>query len=163
MATTNEQVIGTLNHLLAICIGSVQRFRLAADVVTDGHLKSLLKQYSHQRERMASELRMEVRLLGGEPEGIYDLATPLGMPRFSYAKTDEEDRVIIAECERDEAVAVEAYRSALDDTNIPAELRKRLLHHSVQVREAHDRILALGATVVTGLTPNRSLNSSPSC
>ncbi|WP_447978217.1 PA2169 family four-helix-bundle protein [Candidatus Nitrospira bockiana] len=160
MATTNEQVIETLNRLLAVCKASEQGFRAAAEAVKENELRTVFKQYSHQRGRLASELRMEIRLLGGEPEMLNGIAMPTGLDRLVAASVREDEQAVLAECSRMEETVIQAFEKAMEDGNIPLELVIALRRQSAQVREAFDRItgLAKAAQTAPAVVGGPSLN-----
>lgn len=122
MITTNEQVIETFNRLLAVCKASEQAFRAAAQAVQDTELRTAFKQYSHQRARMASELRMEIRLLGGEPEILNGIAMPSAVVEVVTASTQMDEQAILLECEHMEEAVGHIFEEALGDSNMPFEL-----------------------------------------
>jgi uncharacterized protein (TIGR02284 family) len=151
MLTTNEQVIETLNRLIAVCKDGERELRSAAEAVKDSELRTLFKRYAHQRARLASELRMEVRLLGGEPDTVGITMPPIAT--MVPAATGEDEQTVIVLCEREEDAAVKAYQAAVADMNIPVELREALRRQYVQVREAYDRIHALEKTALAEPCP----------
>lgn len=143
MSTTNELVIETFNRLLAVCKASEQAFRVAAHSVQDSELRMAFKQYSHQRARMASELRMEIRLLGGEPEMLNGMIMPSALAEVVTASTHLDEQAILIECEHMEEAVSQIFEEALDDSNIPFELIVALRRQYAEVRLAIDRLHAL--------------------
>jgi uncharacterized protein (TIGR02284 family) len=149
MSTTNELVIDTFNRVLAICKASEQTFRIAAHAVQDTELRTVFKQYSHQRARMASELRMEIRLLGGEPGMLTGLTTPSALVDIiSPSRLDEQ--AILQECEHTEDAVSRIFEEALDDPNMPFELIIALRRQYGEVRLTIDRLHTLQRPLAAG-------------
>ncbi len=143
MSTTNELVIDTLNRLLAMCKIGEQAFRIAAHAVRDSELRTIFKQYSHQRARMASELRMEIRLLGGELEMLRNMAIPPALEGVVTASAQDDAQAILLECEHVEEAVNQTFEEALDDPNMPFELVIALRRQHGEIRHAADRLHAL--------------------
>lgn len=143
MITTNELVIETFNRLLAACKAGEQAFRVAARAVQDTELRTAFKQYAHQHARMASELRMEIRLLGGEPEMLNGLAIPAALSGVVTASALADQQAVLVECEHMEEAVIRLFEEALDDPNIPFELILALRRQYGEIRLAMDRLHSL--------------------
>src|SRR5436305_26090 len=122
MADRNDRVISTLNDLIETCKDGEAGYHWAADGVEDAELKSLFNRYAQQRAQFASELRSEVRHLGGDPEdsGSTGGALHRGWINVKSAVTGKDREAIISECERGEDAAVESYEEALKES-LPGE------------------------------------------
>lgn len=150
MLTTNELIIETFNRLLAVCKASEQAFRVAAHAVQDTELRTAFKQCSHQRARMASELRMEIRLLGGEPDMLSGMAMPSTLMEVVTASTRTDEQVILLECEHREEAVCHIFEEALGDSNMPFELITALRKQYGEVRLAVDRLHRLERPLTAG-------------
>ena len=141
---SNEEVISTLNNLIATCRDGQNGFQTAAGGVQNSELKTLFNAYSQQRARFVGELQDEVRRLGGDAEDQGSVAASLhrGWIDIKSAITGQDDNAILAECERGEDSAVANYSDALD-ADLPANVRSMLERQFSQVKSAHDRIRAL--------------------
>jgi uncharacterized protein (TIGR02284 family) len=144
MAARNDDMISTLNELIEICKDGENGFRSAAEGISDSELQSLFRSYSEQRALFASELRTEVRRLGGNPEKTGSVAGAMhrGWINIKSAVTGEDEAAIIAECERGEDAAVAAYEEALAK-DLSSEAKAVVRRQYAQVQQAHDRIRAL--------------------
>jgi len=156
MITTNELVIETFNRLLAACKGGEQAFRVAARAVQDSELRTAFKQYSHQHARMASELRMEIRLLGGEPEMLNGMAIPSALGGVVTASAQADQQAILVECQHMEEAVSRLFEEALDDSNMPFELIIALRKQYGEIRLAIERLHSLVHPVIVG-PPNAVL------
>jgi len=150
MVTTNELVIETFNRLLAACKAGEQAFRVAAHAVQDSELRTAFKQYSHQHARMASELRMEIRLLGGEPEMLNGMAIPSALAGVVTASGQADQQAILLECEHMEEAVSRLFEEALDDSNMPFELVIALRRQYGETRLAMDRLHGLERPLTAG-------------
>lgn len=150
MITTNELVIEAFNRLLAVCKAGEQAFRIAAHAVQDSELRTAFMQYSHQRARMASELRMEIRLLGGEPKMLDGMAMPPALAGVIAASAQGDEQAILLACEQMEAVASHLFEEALNDSNMPFELVIALRRQYGEIRFAMDRLHCLERPLTAG-------------
>lgn len=139
MATTNEQVIESLNRLLAVCTRCEHTFRVAAETVADGELKTIFKQSAYQRARLASELRMEIRQLGGEPEMLAAVDRADQKSPFS-AGARKKEAGVVTECQSMNRSVVTAFETALRDRNLPIELLLATRRQHDQVTETGERL-----------------------
>jgi uncharacterized protein (TIGR02284 family) len=137
----NEEVISTLNNLIATCRDGQRGFQTAAEGVTSGKLKELFYGYSQQRARFVGELQDEVRRFGGDPENSGSVAATLhrGWIDIKAAVTGRDDSAVVAECERGEDSAVSNYRAALN-VDLPGNVRQLVERQFAEVKEAHDRV-----------------------
>src|SRR5262245_13417243 len=117
MAIDKDDVISTLNGLIETCKDGQEGFKTAAEGVGDTSLKKLFYEYSQQRAQFVGELQSEVRNLGGDPEKSGSMAAALhrGWIDIKAAVTGKDDHAILAECERGEDSAVNAYQEALEN------------------------------------------------
>jgi uncharacterized protein (TIGR02284 family) len=140
----NEKIVSTLNDLIEICKDGQEGFQTASEGVTDTSLKSLFSQYSLQRGQFAGALQAEVSRLGGSPEkgGSVSGSIHRGWINLKSAVTGHDEAAIIAECERGEDSAKEAYEKALQET-LPADIRSLVMQQFGEVKDAHNRIRTL--------------------
>ena len=142
--TSTAQVISTLNNLIQICRDGEEGFQTAAGGVKGAGLSELFQDYARQRASFAGELRDEVRRLGGEPAEAGSITGSLhrGWMGLKAALTGEDERAVLAECERGEDSALAAYRAALG-VDMPASVRTMVERQFAEVREARERIRVL--------------------
>jgi len=148
----NDNVISTLNNLIETCKDGQNGFQTAAEGVKRSDLKSLFAEYALQRSKFAGELQTEVTRLGGDPENTGSVAATLhrGWINIKSAVTGADENAVIAECERGEDSAVSNYQDALNDQNLPADIRSIVERQYTQIKEAHDRVRALERATDTG-------------
>ena len=93
---------------------------------------------------MTTELQAEVRRLGGDPERSGSMAGALhrGWLDIKSVVTGKDDHAILAEAERGEDVAKNAYESALNEP-LPASAETLVEQQAVKIRQAHDDVRSL--------------------
>ncbi len=139
--------VDTLNNLIQTCRDGERGFRAAAERVDDPDARALFADYSSERREFASQLQEEVRRLGGSPRHGDSIAGELRRT-WMEIKDDvgRDDRLLIAEAERGEDVAVARYQQALDG-DLPPSSRILVERQYRQVQHAHDRVRALESHV----------------
>ena len=147
MATTNSDVVSTLNNLIETCKDGENGFRTAVDGIQKSDLRSLFNSYAQQRAQFAAELQAEVRRLGGDPEQTGSVAATLhrGWINIKSTVTGMDETAVLAACERGEDPAVKNYEEAMRE-NLPANVQTVVQRQYISIKEAHDRIRALRDT-----------------
>ena len=148
----NDKTISCLNNLIETCKDGQDGFRTAAESVSRPDLKTLFNTFSQQRAQFAAELQNEVRRLGGDPEKTGSVAASLhrGWIDIKSAVTGNDDNAVVSECERGEDAAVRNYEEALNDDDLPENLRDVVRGQFAAVKEAHDRVRNLERATSAG-------------
>ena len=135
----NEKVSTTLNALIEICKDGQKGFETAAENAKNAELQILCKQYAQQRNNFAQQLQQEVTQLGDNAADSGSLAGAAhrGWINMKSLATGDDDDAIIAECERGEDAAKEAYEKALSEY-LPPSIYGVIQHQYNGVKEAHD-------------------------
>ena len=144
MDERTKTAISTLNNLIETCGDGAQGFQTAAEGLQNSSTKELFRQYARDRAQCADELRAEVRRLGGTPEagGSVSGAVHRGWMNIKSAVAGKSDSAIIAEAERGEDVAVNAYEKALR-ADLPPDLQLKIQRQFTQIKAAHERVSEL--------------------
>src|SRR5690349_11489973 len=131
----------TLNGLIETCIDGQKGFEAAAEAIEDPQLKQELKQYSEQRGDFAHELQRLVASSGEDAKehGSASGALHRGWMDLRKAVSSNDAHAILAECERGEDSALEAYREALDEP-LPPQLALPVASQYQAIQSAHDRV-----------------------
>jgi len=142
--STATETSSTLNDLVQICLDGEKGFAEAAEHVADSSLKLELMDYSKQRHDFASDLQTMVFRTGDEPSHSGDLSAGLHRVWIDVkaAFTGNDRHAILAECERGEDAAVDAYRKALT-SGLSSDVAQLVQSQSNAVKRTHDRIKAL--------------------
>jgi uncharacterized protein (TIGR02284 family) len=145
MNTQNEKTIAMLNELIETCEDGAKGFAQAAEGVRDLSVRAILSQYGAERGRFASELQQEVKKLGGKPKesGTAGGAMHRGWFNLKAAVIGKDDHAILAECERGEDVAKEAYQKAVSGSDLPGTVLGVVQRQYGSVKAAHDRVKIL--------------------
>jgi uncharacterized protein (TIGR02284 family) len=141
---TNEKAISVLNNLIETCKDGEQGFRTAAEGLTSPEIKSRFQQYARERAQMSSDLQVEVRRLGGDPERSGSMAGAMhrGWLDIKSIVTGKDDHAILAEAERGEDVAKNAFEAALKES-LPDSAKMLVQLQGAKVRQAHDDVRSL--------------------
>lgn len=145
--TTTKETIEVLNDLVAINNDRITGYEKAIDETkaADSDLKSLFTSMIDESRKIRLELAGEVQSLGGE----YDRGTTASGKLYRAwmdvrAVFSGHDRhAVLANCERGEDAAQNAYKEALNDNNVPAYIRTMLETQKQKLRASHDKIKAM--------------------
>jgi uncharacterized protein (TIGR02284 family) len=142
----HDHVISTLNRLIENCKDGEMGFRTCADGASNLELKSLFEERAQGCAQAALDLQEQVRRLGGLPDegGSASGVLHRVWVDLRSAVTGTDDQTILAELERGEDVAVNRYRSALEE-DLPPDIRN-LVERQLQgaarnydeIRNLHD-------------------------
>ena len=146
--TNQKEIITTINDLIETLKDGQRGFKEASDAVSNPQLKSLFGEYAQQRSRFASELQMQAKTFGeSEPEtdGSAAGAMHRSWINLKSAVSNGEESAILAECERGEDAAVQAFGKAMR-TELPLSLRDIISRQFSQIKTAHDQIKTLRDT-----------------
>lgn len=136
-----ERTIATLNHLIAISHDGAEGFRRSAEAIGDPQIKEIFERAARRCDQGAAELQRKVRKFGGRPEEIGTLsgAAHRSWLDLKAAITGRDEAAILAECERGEDFAKDAYEEALAGP-LPPDIRDVLQRQYDGVRRNHDRV-----------------------
>lgn len=134
-----------IDNLVETLKDGQEGFKQAADGVKDPRLKSLFEEYSRQRGRFLAELRSQAQSpdeRDTKASGSAAGALHRGWINLKSALTQGDDHAILAECERGEDSAVEAYNKALNN-GLSAPVQQLVSRQFSHIKEAHDRVKSL--------------------
>ena len=141
----NNDQISTLNTLIETTIDSVTGYEESAQNVDNERLRQIFRERADERQQVVSQLREEVRRLGGDPE---ESGTFLGKAhqRFEDLKaalTGRDEKAIVNEVERGEDYLKAKFEAALNSEKLGAEARQVVERAYQSVRSGHDQISQL--------------------
>ena len=139
----NQDQISTLNTLIETTIDSITGYEESAQNVDNERFRQIFRERADERQQVVSQLREEVRRLGGDPE---ESGTFLGKAhqRFEDLKaaiTGRDEQAIVNEVERGEDYIKGKYEAALNE--LTGDSRSVVERAYQSVREGHDQISAL--------------------
>ena len=141
----NNDQISTLNSLIETTVDSITGYEDSAQNIDNERLREIFRQRANERQQVVTDLREEVRRLGGEPE---DSGSFLGKAhqRFEDLKaaiTGRDEKAIINEVERGEDYIKAKFEKALESENLGSEARQVVERAYQSVRAGHDQISQL--------------------
>ena len=141
MAERTERAV--LNHLIETCTDAARGFRSAAEHVKDQGLKAMFADLAAQRERFAADLLPHAQRLGGAAaaDGTTAAAVHRGWIDL-VAKLRHDDRAIVLEAARGDAVTLHVFQDAIQDL-LPPDAREVIERQYADVSAAHARVTAL--------------------
>lgn len=140
----NDQAIHVLNDLVRINKDRIEGYQRAIKDSPDADqdLKSLFERMADESRSYESQLTQEVRKLGGEPAGdttqsgkVYRIWMDI---RSSLSKDDNKTALEL--CEFGEDAAQRAYEKALDEQDLPGDIRQLIIKQKAALKESHDKI-----------------------
>src|SRR6478672_11265421 len=144
MSLKNAEVVSILNELIETCENGIHGFKTASDAVKNPAAKALFASRLPNIQRGESELKAEVRRLGGDPDSRGTVAGALhrGWIDLKAAVTGKNEEAIVAECERGEEHAAHVYEDALQK-DLPLDTRAIVERQYRGVVENLERVRAL--------------------
>ncbi|MBA2685820.1 MAG: PA2169 family four-helix-bundle protein [Gemmatimonadaceae bacterium] len=144
MPLKNPEVVSILNELIETCENGIQGFKTASESVENPSAKALFASRLPNIVRGESELKAEVRRLGGDPDqrGTIVGAIHRGWIDLKAAVTGKNEEAIVMECERGEEHAAHVYEDALQK-DLPLDTRAIIERQYRGVVENLERVRAL--------------------
>lgn len=144
----NNEVLSILNDLIETCRKGQTGFRNAAESSQNGEFRRLFNIFLQQRTQFITELQAEVHRLGGDPDvggetvPLFGNTVPFRSTATmkSYGARDEAS--VIAECQSEEAAAVNDYQEALK-ADLPLDVQYVVKRQYMDIKDAYDRIRIL--------------------
>ena len=141
----HSEAISTLNTLIATTIDSVTGYEDSAENIDNERFREIFRQRANERQEVVSQLRAEVRRLGGDPE---DSGSFLGKAhqRFTDLKaavTGRDEKSIINEVERGEDYLKAKWQAALDDEKLQGQTRELISSCYQSIKSGHDQMSSL--------------------
>src|SRR5664279_2144205 len=115
MPLKNAEVVSILNELIETCEDGLHGFTTASKAVDNVSAKALFASRLPNILRGESELKAEVRRLGGDPDKRGTIARALHRGRLALkrAVTGQHAEAIVTECARGAEHAAPVYEAAL--------------------------------------------------
>lgn len=139
-----DDVISTLNNLIATSKDGEEGFRTCAENVKNPTLQTFFQQKAERCRQGAVQLQQIVREMGGDPERDSSFSGALHRFWVDIRGTISgmSDHAILDECERGEDVAKRAYEDALKE-DLPGDVRRVVENQYREVKTNHDRVKEL--------------------
>jgi uncharacterized protein (TIGR02284 family) len=142
MHTTNDHAVKVLNSLIETTLDSANGYKDAAEHVDNPQYKTMFAERSSKRMDLTRRLQDEVRTFGGKPE---DDQSVIGKMHNKFAElrgkvAGASDKGVIDEVERGEDVIKKKYEMAVQDDELPPEVRAVVTEAYQSVKRDHDEI-----------------------
>src|ERR1700730_11319561 len=136
-----DDVIATLNDLIATSKDGEEGFRTCAEAVKNPQLKSFFEQKAERCALGGAQLQQKVRELGGDPGRSGSTAGALHRFWINLRSTlaGMDEHAILDECARGEDAAKRAYEEAFKK-DLPAALRLLIEQQYREVKATHDSV-----------------------
>ena len=159
MPLKNAEVVSVLNDLIETCEDGIHGFQTASEAVANPVAKALFSSRLPNIHRGESELKAEVRRLGGDPEKRGTVAGDFHRAwiNLKSAVSGKNEEAIVMECERGEEHAAHVYEDALQK-DLPLDTRAIIERQYRGVIENLERVRAL----TRGEVPTAANATSPS-
>lgn len=134
--TDKSKIISELNGLLEKCCDGVDGFKNAAELSNSVQLNGFLRGKSVQRDRMASELKAEIRRLGGEvkdTDGSMKGSLHQTWMEIKTAFSTNREETVLDVCEIGEESILDDYKHMLTEHTLEVPTRTLL-------QKQHDEI-----------------------
>lgn len=142
MADAHQHDIKVLNSLIATTLDSIHGYRESADDIETGRFKQMFLDAAQERQQVVSDLKEEVRKLGGQPE---DDGTALASAHRAFVNlkstvTGQDDKAVVNEVERGEDHIKHKFEAALNDSDLSSQARQAVQHCYESVKRGHDKM-----------------------
>lgn len=136
-----DDLIATLNELIATCKDGEDGFRTCADNVKNAVLRTFFLEKAERCREGAMQLQEIVREMGGAPARRGWMTGAAHRFRINIRGTlsGMDEHAILAECERGEAAAARAYQDALNQP-LPGDVRKIVGRQYAEVNANRDSV-----------------------
>jgi len=145
--TTSKETIEVLNDLVTINNDRIVGYERALEETKpeDADLKHLFTSMIDESRKIRVDLAGEVQALGGEFEAGTTASGKLYRAWMDVKAvfTGHSRHAVLANCERGEDAAQNAYKEALEENTLPNYIRTTLESQKQILRASHDRIKAL--------------------
>ena len=144
-AASDDYALNLLNTLIETTLDSVAGYEKAAELARNPRFQSLFKDKAQARQKVADELKAEVRGLGAEP---WDKSSFRGRAQRAFLELRDKiggksDKPVIEAVEHDEDFIRDQFAEAANDEKLPGTARDLVNRlHGALVAD-HDEISAI--------------------
>ena len=140
---SHSEVVSIVNEVVETLNERAEGYQRAADHVKDPSIESIFREYTVQSKRYISELQpfsdSTPEEIGKGPMGaIYQ-----GWMNLKEKITGYDTKNILGDCISGEEAAIKVYQSALNDEEVPADLKNILSKQFTDISTAHDNVKKL--------------------
>lgn len=145
MQATNERAVKVLNSLIESTLDSANGYKEAAENTKNPQFRTLFSERSQRRLDLSRQLQEEVRSFGGDPTTDQSI---LGKAHNKFvdlknAVTRGGDKSIVDEVERGEDVIKAKFQHAVENSDLPEDVRRTVTTAYATIKADHDEISRL--------------------
>lgn len=139
---TQKKSVDRLNELLEKNYDAEKGYRKAAEDANNSLIKKYLLDNSKERYNFGHELKEEINKLGGKPDKGTSLTADLHRKWIDLktAITGNNDKAVIAECERGERASLQDYEEVLEEGLLPESARNLVQNQYEKIKSALARL-----------------------
>jgi|APAra7269096979_1048534.scaffolds.fasta_scaffold00144_24 uncharacterized protein (TIGR02284 family) len=141
------ETIEVLNDLIQINNDRIEGYEKALKELKeeDSDLKALFSSMISESHEIRLALGTEVNSLGGDMENSTTTSGKIYRAWMDVKAifTGHDRHTVLSNCEAGEDAAQRAYRTALEDEDLPAYVREMIVEQQRTLRSSHDQIKAL--------------------
>lgn len=141
------ETIEVLNDLIQINNDRIEGYEKALQELKteDSDLKALFSSMISESHEIRLQLGTEVNALGGDMDSSTTTSGKIYRAWMNVKAifTGHDRHTVLSNCEAGEDAAQRAYRTALEDEELPAYLREMVVEQQKTLRASHDQIKAL--------------------
>lgn len=141
------ETIEVLNDLIQINNDRIEGYEKALKEVKeeDADLKALFSSMISESHEIRLALGTEVNALGGDMDHSTTTSGKIYRAWMDVKAvfTGHDRHTVLANCEAGEDAAQRAYRTALEDEDLPAYVREMVVEQQSTLKQSHDQIKAL--------------------
>ncbi|MBW8686942.1 PA2169 family four-helix-bundle protein [Chitinophaga rhizophila] len=141
------ETIEVLNDLIQINNDRIEGYEKALKELKaeDADLKALFSSMISESHELRLALGTEVNALGGDMDNSTTTSGKIYRAWMDVKAifTGHDRHTVLSNCEAGEDAAQRAYRTALEDEELPAYLREMIVEQQATLRKSHDQIKAL--------------------
>jgi uncharacterized protein (TIGR02284 family) len=141
------ETIEVLNDLIQINNDRIEGYEKALKELReeDSDLKALFSSMISESHEIRLALGTEVNALGGDMESSTTTSGKIYRAWMDVKAvfTGHDRHTVLSNCEAGEDAAQRAYRTALEDEELPAYLREMVVEQQSTLKQSHDQIKAL--------------------
>lgn len=144
----NEDIVDDLNDLVKINNDRIQGYEKAVEDTEDAQLDDLFRHYIIQSQNFRSQLAEHIVRIDGlavSDATSTDVSSKVHRAWIDIkaAVTGKDLSTVLSSVEFGENAAVEAYQDAIEKDHIPAYIKEDLQKQLTELKQAHDKIIAL--------------------
>jgi len=141
----NEKLSEVLSDLVQINNDRIEGYLKASDKTDDPDLKALFQRMIDESRTYVTQLNQELARMGADVETGTTVSGKIYRAWMDVKAifTGHDRHTVLSNCEAGEDAAQRAYRTALEDEDLPAYLREMVVEQQKTLRASHDQIKAL--------------------